>query len=60
MKQQDMYCQLCGKSPQIGYNRPKSLHKTQRVILPNLQKWNGLLICNRCRKTIRQQLAAAK
>jgi ribosomal protein L28 len=48
-------CQLCGKAPRVGYNRPKSLHKTQRVILPNLQKWNGLVICSRCRKTLNKK-----
>ncbi|MBI4948474.1 50S ribosomal protein L28 [Candidatus Berkelbacteria bacterium] len=47
-------CELCGKTAQFGFNRPKSLHKTSRVILPNLQKWNGLLICNRCRKSLKK------
>jgi len=53
MKQTDLYCQLCGKTAQIANNRPKSLHKTSRVVLPNLQKWNGLYICSRCRKTLK-------
>lgn len=60
MKREEMYCQLCGKRPQIGYNRPKSLHKTQRLVLPNLQKWNGLYICSRCRKTIAKHVATVK
>lgn len=53
-----IYCELCGKSTGSGYNRPKSLHKTKRQIHPNIQKWNGLQICTRCRKTINKELAA--
>ncbi|HUD21157.1 MAG TPA: bL28 family ribosomal protein [Candidatus Saccharimonadales bacterium] len=52
------FCELCGKTPQVGNNRPKSLHATKRAILPNLQKWNGLYICNRCRRTLKATIVA--
>jgi ribosomal protein L28 len=56
MKRTNFYCRLCGKGPQMAFNRPKSQHKTNRVVLPNLQKWNGFYICNRCRKTINNKI----
>ncbi|MEK7171060.1 MAG: L28 family ribosomal protein [Patescibacteria group bacterium] len=52
MNRTKLYCQICLKSPQVGFNRPKSLHKTKRAIYPNLQKLDGLLICNRCRRSL--------
>ena len=52
MNRTQLFCQICLKSPQVGFNRPKSLHKTKKLILPNLQKLDGLLICTRCRKTL--------
>lgn len=33
-------CFLCGKGPKSAFNRPHSLHKTKRVVKPNLQKFN--------------------
>lgn len=33
-------CFLCGKGPTSSYNRPHSLHKTKRVVKPNLQKFD--------------------
>jgi ribosomal protein L28 len=50
---ENLYCQLCGKTAQSANNRPKSLHKTKRLMKPNLQKWNDLMICSRCRRTIK-------
>lgn len=55
-----IYCEICGKSTGSGYNRPKSLHKTKRQVHPNIQKWNGLQICTRCRKTLNRKLATNK
>jgi ribosomal protein L28 len=49
-------CQISGVSSRVGYNRPKSLHKTKRLIHPNIQKWHGLLITNRVRRTLERQL----
>lgn len=43
-------CQICGKGDSVAYNRPNSLHKTKRVVKPNLQQYNGMLICTRCLK----------
>lgn len=54
-----LFCQLCGKSTGLGYNRPKSLHRTKRLIHPNIQLWNGLAICNRCRRTLFKDKLAA-
>ncbi|MEX1052184.1 MAG: L28 family ribosomal protein [Patescibacteria group bacterium] len=51
-----MFCEICSKTTQSGYNRPKSLHKTKRLIQPNVQKWNGLLLCTRCRRSLKKQL----
>lgn len=45
-------CAICGKTPQVGLNRPHSQHKTKRVIRPNLGKWQGLHICAKCRKAL--------
>lgn len=44
-------CSVCAKAPTSSYNRPNSLHKTKRLVLPNLQVVDGQLICTRCLKT---------
>lgn len=44
-------CQICGKKPESGFNKPHSLHRTKRVIKPNIQKNQGQTICTRCLKT---------
>ena len=31
-------CEICGKGPQTGFNRPHSLHRTKRLFKPNIQK----------------------
>lgn len=49
--QQTKICQICGKGPQASYNRPHSLHKTKRVVLPNLQKINNQWVCTNCSKS---------
>ncbi len=41
-------CQICGKKPTSGFNKPHSLHRTKRVVKPNLQKSEGKIICTRC------------
>lgn len=50
------YCEFCGKQPVKGFNRPKSLHKTKRTIRPNIQKWEGMSVCTKCRRTIKNKL----
>lgn len=45
-------CEICGKAPMSGFNKPHSLHKTKRVVKPNIQKLGGLYVCTRCQKTI--------
>lgn len=45
-------CDICGKHARMGNNRPHSLHRTIRIILPNIQKVNGQMICTRCLKTM--------
>ncbi len=44
-------CSICGKSETVGYNRPRSLHCTKRIIKPNLQKKDKQLVCTRCLRT---------
>ncbi|MEK7143009.1 MAG: 50S ribosomal protein L28 [Patescibacteria group bacterium] len=45
-------CEICGKSPQTGFNRPHSLHRTKRLFKPNIQKKAGRLICAKCLRTL--------
>lgn len=55
-------CAHCGKGAVIGYNRPHSLHKTKRVVKPNLQYFRNpigvsavgarTLMCTRCMRTL--------
>lgn len=52
MKSVDIVCEICGKRPQVALNRPHSLHKTKKLVRPNLGPWNGLLICAQCRKSL--------
>lgn len=52
------YCQLCGKTVTFGNNKPHSLHKTRRIIKPNLQKTQGMLICTRCLRTLNKYKVA--
>jgi len=44
-------CATCGKTKTSGYNKPHSLHRTKKIILPNLQKHDDKLICTRCLRT---------
>ena len=53
-------CLLCGKGPAAGNRVPKSQHKTKRLIQPNIQKVNGIRMCTRCLRTIKQASAAAQ
>ena len=41
-------CASCDKGVTSGNNRPHSLHKTKKIIKPNLQKINGILVCTSC------------
>lgn len=45
-------CFICGKRPEVAFNRPKSLHKTKKLVYPNLQKYHGQWVCTSCLKTI--------
>ena len=46
-------CAICGKHPQMAYNRPHSQHKTKKIVRPNLTKFMGaVLICAKCRKAM--------
>ena len=44
-------CSVCGKKGSVGNSVSHSQHKTKRMILPNIQKNHGILICTRCLKT---------
>ncbi len=46
-------CSVCGKKVVSGYNRPNSLHKTKRIVKPNLQKYQNKLVCTSCLKNIK-------
>ncbi|MCL5407434.1 MAG: 50S ribosomal protein L28 [Patescibacteria group bacterium] len=41
-------CQICGKKPVSGFNKPHSLHRTKKTVKPNLQKSAGSIVCTRC------------
>ncbi len=45
-------CMVCGKMPEMAFNRPHSQHKTKRVVRPNIGMWQGLQVCAQCRKTL--------
>ena len=50
IKKINIECEICGKSVVSSYNRPHSLHKTKRVVKPNLQKYRNKIICTSCLK----------
>ena len=55
-------CMLTGKRPVAVNNKPKSLHRTRRMVKPNVQKFRGLKLSTRAIRTIKRQereLAAA-
>jgi ribosomal protein L28 len=52
-------CEECGKSDRVGYWRPNSLHRTKKVIKPNLQKHGDEIICTRCKRSIAKIKKAA-
>ncbi len=45
-------CAICSKAPQSGNNKPHSLHKTKKIVKPNIVKMSGVYVCARCKKTI--------
>lgn len=53
-------CEICGKGPQFGHNRPFSLKVTNRMWRPNVQKKivaidgqkRRVNICTRCLRTM--------
>jgi len=51
-------CQICGKSTTMGYNKPHSLHRTKKIIRPNIQKIEGQFICTRCLRTKAKRLSS--
>lgn len=48
-------CMLCGKGPVASLNRPHSLHKTKRIIKPNVQSFGGLMVCTACIRTLKRK-----
>ncbi len=48
-------CTICQKTVQTGYNRPHSLHRTKRLVKPNIQKLEGKKVCTRCLRTINKK-----
>lgn len=45
-------CSVCNKGTTMAYNRPHSLHRTKRIVLPNLQPDQKYgLICTGCKRT---------
>ena len=55
MKTKVVSCSVCGKTTQTGYNRPHSLHRTKRLVKPNIQKIEGKKICTRCLRTFNKK-----
>lgn len=60
-----MNCEICEKAPKssgIGrhLHSGKWRHRgprTNRIVKPNLQKWNGYTICTQCMKTMAKATA---
>ncbi len=52
-------CVVCGKGPTASFNRPKSLHKTKRVVYPNLVTFGEGKICTRCLRSLRPRQTVA-
>jgi len=53
-------CVLCGKGPAAAHNVPKSQHKTNRLVQPNVQPVRGLgAVCTRCLRTLKRDLQTA-
>ena len=48
-------CVICGKGDTVSFNRPHSLHKTKRIVKPNLQKKWGILLCQNCFRTLKKK-----
>lgn len=48
-------CSICGKKAVIGLNKPHSMHRTKRLVLPNIQKNNGEYLCTKCLRTKNQK-----
>ena len=60
MSHDSQRCTLCLRGPRVTNNRPHSLHKTKRIVQINLQKYHGLLICTRCRRTLTRHALIAR
>ncbi len=45
-------CELCLRGRTRVLNRPHSLKRTKRSVLPNLQKVGNVLVCSKCRRTL--------
>ncbi|MFA6492947.1 MAG: L28 family ribosomal protein [Patescibacteria group bacterium] len=53
-------CEICGKKPEMAFNRPHSLHHTKRVVKPNIQKKEGINMCTRCMRTVYKKRVSVK
>ena len=62
-----MFCQACGKEP-VQASMGRHLHSgkwrhrgpvTNKTIRPNLQKWNGFVVCTRCMRTMNKEKVKA-
>ncbi len=45
-------CDFTGKKPHAVNNVPKSMHKTRRMVQPNVQKIGGVKMSTRFRRTL--------
>ena len=54
------HCSICGRGEIVGTNRPHSLHKTKKVVKPNLQKFQGKeYVCVACMRTLTKSKATS-
>lgn len=51
-------CTLCKKRAKSGSKVSHSQIHTKRTFKPNLQKVNGVILCTRCIKTIKNKMHA--
>lgn len=51
------HCTVCEKTTRFGNNMSRSLQRTRRKMKPNIQKVGGLVLCTRCLRNVRKQVA---
>lgn len=56
-KKTNEICFVCEKKPVSAFNSPRSLHKTKRIIYPNLVNFGKDKLCTRCLRSLKPKKA---